>query len=235
MSFFCWYRENLSGIEVEIYDEIKEGLLSLKNEIKVPRTEYKRISEIYSMVKLDCPEIFYAEAPSYTYKTGSLKITVIPKYLFSDRQIASLRESLSVRLERILKPAWELDEVKAIEFVRNFIFHNVKYEKLEKSYSHEVYGTLSHGIGVCEGIAKTAKLMLDKLGIESVVAIGRENEENFRHAWNMISLYGKMRHFDFTFDLSRIEKGFRPIYSNMTDEMIFKDHNKPVFILPEAF
>ena len=231
---FCWYRENLNGIEAEIYDEIKEGLLSLKKEIKVPRLEYRRIFEIYSMVKLDFPEIFYADSPSYSLRNGSDSIIVIPKYLFSNKQIASIKESLFVRLERVLRTARSLDTIKAVEFVRDFIFLNAKYDKLEKNYSHEIYGVLSNGIGVCEGIAKTVKFMLDSLGIESVVAIGSENEENLRHAWNMISVYGKMRHFDFTFDLARREKGLKAVYSNMTDEMIFRDHNKPVFILPQS-
>lgn len=51
-----------------------------------------------------------------------------------------MKEALSVRLERILRPAFSLDEIKAVEFVRSFVFEKLRYDKLEKNYSHEVYG-----------------------------------------------------------------------------------------------
>ncbi len=234
MGGYFWYKSLLDGDEAEAYTEISSGLLSMEQEIKVPELEYRRISEIYSMVKLDRPEIFYAAEPVYRSRMSSEHISVVPKYLFNEKQISRMKEALSVRLERILRPAFSLDEIKAVEFVRSFVFENVRYDKLEKNYSHEVYGVLSHGIGVCEGISKTVKLMLDRLGIESIVAIGSENEDHLRHAWNMINLHGKMKHYDLTFDLSRREKGLKPKYASMTDEAIFRDHNKPVFRLPEA-
>ena len=34
---------------------------------------------------------------------------------------------------------------------------HVRYDKLKKSYSHEIIGPLGQGVGVCEGIAKSVK------------------------------------------------------------------------------
>lgn len=63
MGGYFWYKSLLDGDEAEAYTEISSGLLSMEQEIKVPELEYRRISEIYSMVKLDRPEIFYAAEP----------------------------------------------------------------------------------------------------------------------------------------------------------------------------
>jgi transglutaminase/protease-like cytokinesis protein 3 len=111
----------------------------------------------------------------------------------------------------------------------------VVYEKLTRHYSHEIYGVLFHGIGVCEGIAKTVKTMLSRLGVESIVVLGDTAESGLRHAWNVVWLYGKPRHYDFTFDLSRHNGGKKPIYQNLTDEQIFRDHEPSVFPIPNCY
>lgn len=229
-----WYRSLLSGDEAEAYEDIKAGLLLLDREIRIPRMEYRRAADILAMVKLDSPEIFWVCGHSISYIAGAEHMNLSPEYIFPVRQIPEMRKQLDARLDRLLRPAYDLDPVRAVGFVRNFVFRNVKYESVGKNYSHEIYGILSHGIGVCEGISKTAKLMLDRLSVTSVVAIGRENSENVRHAWNLIELHGKMRHYDLTYDLSRVNAGLKPVYAGMTDEMIFKDHNKPVYDLPEC-
>ncbi len=230
---YSWYLSTLDGDEYTAYTEILDGLLSLSGGIRVPKMEYKRISDIFAMVKLDRPEIFYVSGHSFRSPVGAGYTEVIPEYHFPVKKIPELQNAISSRADRILRQAVSLDEVKAVSFVSKWILENTVYEKLERQYSHEIYGVLSHGIGVCEGISKTVKYFLDKLGIDSLVVIGEANSENVRHAWNMISLHGKMRHYDLTFDLSRRTKGLKPIYSALTAEQIFKDHNKSVYEIPK--
>lgn len=229
-----WYRSLLSGDEAEAYDGIRDGVLSLEREIRVPRMEYRTAADILAKVKLDDPGIFWVRGHSVSFRAGAEHMNLSPEYIFPVKQIPEMKKQLGIRLDRLLRPAYDLDPVRAVGFVRSFIFNNVKYEKVGKSYSHEIYGILSHGIGVCEGIAKTVKLMLDRLSVGSVVAVGSENDENIRHAWNLIELHGRMRHYDMTYDLSRMNAGLKPVYAGMTDDMIYKDHNRPVYELPEC-
>ena len=49
------------------------------------------------------------------------------------------------------------------KYVHDFICDNVRYDKLKKAYSHEIIGPLGQGVGVCEGIAKAVKVLLDVL------------------------------------------------------------------------
>ena len=59
----------------------------------------------------------------------------------------------------------KLSEWEKEKYVHDFICENVHYDKLKKSYSHEIIGPLGQGVGVCEGIAKSVKVLCDALGI----------------------------------------------------------------------
>ena len=121
-------------------------------------------------------------------------------------------------------------------YIHQFITENVHYDKLKKYYSHEIIGPLTNGVGVCEGIAKTVKLMCDGLGIECMVAICHSAPEQgipYRHAWNVLKIEGKHYHLDATFDLSLGRYGApRYDYFNLDDARIFHDHQPLVYPLP---
>ena len=84
--------------------------------------------------------------------------------------------------------------------VHDFICQGVCYDKLKKPYSHEIIGLLGEGVGVCEGIAKTVKILCDALGIWCMIAISEANPEKnikYRHAWNIIRAEGKYCHLGY--------------------------------------
>lgn len=71
----------------------------------------------------------------------------------------------------------KLSEWEKEKYVHDFICENVHYDKLKKSYSHEIIGPLGQGVGVCEGIAKSVKVLCDALGIWCMIAICGNNPE----------------------------------------------------------
>ncbi len=229
-----YYGTALEGDEWKAYYAMTEGLNALERSIRVPRLSYERLGEIFTMVKYDYPEFFFAGSPSYRAITGASHVEVIPNYHFAVKDVPSLRAAADKRLDRILSPAMTMSDPEKVRFVWEFIKKNVTYEKLTRNYSHEIYGVLFHGIGVCEGIAKTAKAMLDRLSVECLVVLSDVGAEGTRHAWNVVWLYGKPRHYDFTFDLSRHKDGKKPCYQNVTDDAIFRDHRHSVFPIPNC-
>ena len=70
----------------------------------------------------------------------------------------------AARVEKLVRPAAKLSELEKEQYVHDFICENVHYDKLKKPYSHEIIGPLGHGVGVCEGIAKSVKVLCDALG-----------------------------------------------------------------------
>ena len=61
---------------------------------------------------------------------------------------------MTARVEKLIRPAQKLSEWEKEKYVHDFICENIRYDKLKKSYSHEIIGPLGQGGGVCEGIAK---------------------------------------------------------------------------------
>ncbi len=84
---------------------------------------------------------------------------------------------MTARVEKLIRPAQKLSEWEKEKYVHDFICENIRYDKLKKSYSHEIIGPLGRGVGVCEGIAKAVKVLLDALGVWCVIAIFGNNPE----------------------------------------------------------
>ncbi len=227
-----YYGTILTGEEAKAYYAIASGLDELARQIRVPRLAYQRLTEIFLMVKYDYPAYFYAGPPSYRAAPSASHVELIPDYFFSLKEIPTLRAAVGKRLQRLTAPAQGMNDAEKLRCVWAFLRDHVIYEKLTRQYSHEVYGVLLHGIGVCEGIAKTAKLFFDFWEIDSAVVLSETGPEGVRHAWNIVWLYGEPRHYDFTFDLARAKEGKKPIYRHLTDEAIFRDHRPSVFPLP---
>ena len=97
---------------------------------------------------------------------------------------------------------------------------------------------MGQGVGVCEGIAKTVKILCDALNIWCIIAISDNNPEKnikYRHAWNVIRIGGKYYHLDATFDNSLgKEEIVRYDYVNLSDSQIFRDHEPVIWKVPSC-
>jgi hypothetical protein len=121
------------------------------------------------------------------------------------------------------------------QYIHDFICENVTYDKLKKQYSHEILGPLGQGVGVCEGIAKSVKILCDQLSLPCIVVISENNPEKqikYRHAWNVIRINGVWYHLDATFDNSLGKKEVRYDYFNLDDKSMFKDHEPVIYKVP---
>ena len=119
---------------------------------------------------------------------------------------------MAARVEKLVRPAQKLSEWEKEKYVHDFICENIRYDKLKKAYSHEIIGPLGQGVGVCEGIAKAVKVLLDALGVWCVIAICGNNPEKgikYRHTWNIVKINGTYYHLDAAFD-----NGLRKDYGN---------------------
>ena len=79
--------------------------------------------------------------------------------LFEKAKIREHQKAMASRVEKLVRPAKSMSELEKEKYVHDFICQNVRYDKLKKSYSHEIIGPLGQGVGVCEGIAKSVKVL----------------------------------------------------------------------------
>ena len=232
----AYYYNQMNKTHQAAYHAMKTGLTALAPSFAVPRLDGRELTDIFFKLRLDCPEIFYTVGFHYRFYPDSANVEMIPEYLFDKAKVKDHQKAMKARVEKLARPALKLKEREKEQYVHDFICENVRYDKLKKPYSHEIIGPLGQGVGVCEGIAKSVKILCDALGIWCIIAISDNNPEKkikYRHAWNIVRVDGKYYHLDATFDntLGRHEL-IRYDYFNLGDEHFFRDHEPVIYRVP---
>lgn len=247
----AYYYNQMNKAHQAAYHAMKTGLTALAPSFAVPRLDGRELTDIFFKLRLDCPEIFYTVGFHYRFYPDSANVEMIPEYLFDKAKVKDHQKAMKARVEKLARPALKLKEWEKEQYVHDFICENVRYDKLKKPYSHEIIGPLGQGVGVCEGIAKSVKILCDALGIWCIIALSENNPEKkikYRHTWNIVRIDGKYYHLDVTFDntLSRgknqSEKegsagggekaAIRYDYFNLCDAQFFRDHEPVIWKVP---
>ena len=238
---YRYYEEKLPPCDRDAYRALLRGLSSYERQFSAPRLDTSRLGEIFSMVKLDRPLVFGVERLSFTYFDSSANVTVKPVYTMKKQEYMNTLEIVRKRVKKILAPAEGMSVFEKEKYIHDYIVKNVRYDRLTKGYSHEVTGPLCHGIGVCEGMAKTFKLLCDESGIDSLVCTGigvppdvSTGKKSERHAWNVVFLSGVPYGVDVTFDASLSRDTVRYDYFNVPDSVMFRDHGELDFPAPKC-
>ena len=237
-----YYYSHMNKQQQAVYHAMKTGIQSLAPSFPCPRMEGKELTDVFLKLRLDCPEIFFVSGFHFRYYPDSANVELSPEYLFDKNKIKDHQKAMKARVEKLVRPAMAMAELEKEQYVHDFICQNVRYDKLKKSYSHEILGPLGQGVGVCEGIAKTVKILCDQLGIWCIVVISEANPEKnikYRHAWNIVKIGGAYYHLDATFDnslgkCSVTGAEIRYDYFNLDDKNIFRDHEPLIAPAPSC-
>lgn len=92
---------------------------------------------------------------------------------------------------------------------------------------------------MCEGIAKSVKILLDACGVWNIITLCDNNPEKgikYRHVWNIVKIDGHYYHLDVTFDntLSAASSEVRYDYFNLSDKQVFRDHEPIIVPAPKC-
>ena len=231
-----YYYSQMNKTEQSAYHAMKTGLTALAPSFAVPRLENRELADIFFKLRLDCPELFYGTGFHYRFYQNSGSVEMIPEYLFDKGKVKEHQKAMSARTAKLVRLAESMTEWEKERYIHDFICTSVRYDKLKKPYSHEIIGPMGQGVGVCEGIAKTVKILCDALGIWCMIAISEANPEKgikYRHAWNIVKIGGRYYHLDATFDnsLGRGET-IRYDYFNLGDKQLFRDHEPVLYQAP---
>ena len=227
-----FYYTKMTKQQQAAYHVIMQGANALADEFQIPRIEIAELYDVFFRLRLDHPEIFWMTGYKYKYYQDSPNLIFVPEYLFDKNKIREHQKALGARVDKLVRTAMKFSEWDKEKYVHDFICENIRYDKLKKPYSHEIIGPLGHGVGVCEGIAKSVKVLCDALGVWCIIAICGNNPEKgikYRHTWNIVRINGQYYHLDATFDntLGKNEDGLTSIrydYFNLDDKNIFRDH-----------
>ena len=236
MTVTQYYYRRLPPVQQEVYRRLLTGFREITPSIRIPRLPGEALSTLFFQLRLDHPEIFYVVGYSCRAALGADSVEFVPEYMFSKGRIREQQKALEARVARLIRPVQGKTDAEKEAYLHDFILTQVRYDKLKKPYSHEVIGPLTNGVGVCEGIAKTVKLLCDALDMECIIAISdcdRANGERYLHAWNVIRLGRNYYHLDATFDNTLCKYGgLRYDYYNLDDAKIFRDHRPLLYPVP---
>lgn len=144
-----------------------------------------------------------------------------------DREILERAEKI---VEEVITP--EMSEVEKIIALHDYITTHATYDSgmllpipKKSPDSDNPYGILVNGQGVCMGYTTTFKLLMDMIGVESIIVRGRSSDEE--HAWNMVKIGENWYHIDVTWDDFTPDEEGRPpfhLYLLVPDSAMAAEH-----------
>lgn len=210
------WKTTLDSDEQILYEEIKESFLQFKSDFstQLKSITNEQMSETYSAVLLDHPEIFwmrsYNAVPDLMENINTRK-NIQLVYAYDVDEAKDIKNKLELNYSKIIEGAKEQpNDFKKIKYVHDKIIEMSTYTKYTEEELHEYQSIVSifeEGKTVCAGHAYGFKFIMDQLGIESIVSRDISNEDQSKnHIWNMVNLYGKWYNIDITYD-SQMSEG----------------------------
>ncbi len=184
--------ERLTDEGKTLYVEILTIIQNLASDIVVSTTSDDAIELVFDYVMADHPEIFYVDGYQYTNYTIEdviQKISFTGNYIYDKDEVDSRQLRINEEVNKCLANAPSSDDdYYAIKYVYDYIIDNTDYS-LESDDNQNICSVFLEGKSVCNGYAKAAQLLLNKLGIESTLVTGTvdtKSSRGVRHAWNLV-------------------------------------------------
>jgi len=234
-----YYYNQLDLEQKKMYIKLDEAVNSYKEKViltkKLTDNIHDKVLDVFAAYFYDNPECYYISNEYnlttrnyglYQYAFIELTYTVEGQKLieFKNQELQKAADDL---INSCIKPGMtDFEKEKAIhdELVKKVSYYEYKDIDNIPALAHTAYGALVDKRAVCDGYSKAYKLVLDKLGIESIIISGVV--DNLPHAWNLVKLDGNYYHVDVTSD-KLDDKSTRYVvhtYFNVTDEEILDTH-----------
>ena len=222
-----------------IYDQLVEGIENTQEEISVydgnnPVTA-QELQTAYDAYTRDHTEHFWlGNSYSYYYNSKTI-ISIVPSYLFSGSQLQAARAEYEQAVNKFLAG---IDD-SMTDFQKELLIHDRLANAIRYTGSanaHNSYGAMVEGKSVCEGYAEAFQYLLQRVGIQSFIAVGQGYDSTDgsyeAHAWNYVKLDGKYYQTDLTWNDSNTH--IYHSYFNLTDLLMGEDHVLSVtdYVLP---
>jgi len=225
---FNFYYGVLGKDEKIIYEKFCYAYLNLSDSVLVDSTDIKSIGRIFKMTLIDNPVFFYVNTITYYCYSDYTDCHIT--YLDS---IDAINESINVidkALKGLSKECEGRSDLEKEVIIHNTIVGQVDYQLDDTHLIHKSNSIFLNQKAVCDGISLGAKMLLDHVGVKTIVVkdhFGKEREGESGHAWNMVFVNKGFYHIDFTFDnnLSKPRKNVSYDYFNLTDKQISRDHD----------
>jgi hypothetical protein len=196
--------EKLTDAGKTLYVEMLAIMEHLASDVSVSTTSDDAVELVFDYVMTDHPELFYVSGYQYTdYKVGdeTSRISFTGTYIYDEKEVASRKTRINEAVNRCLAGApASTDEYQIVKYVYEYIIKNTEYD-MNAVDNQNICSVFLGGRSVCNGYAKAAQLLLNKLGVKCTFVTGMvttKGGQQFRHAWNLVLCNGAFYYLDVT-------------------------------------
>ena len=159
-------------------------------------------------------ETVYDANLCYAMRTGNMTVLSDTERQVYD-YVKNVVETMGVK---------QMDRVEAVRTLHDYLVLQLKYDETYQSISHTPEGVMKNKTAVCDGYARTMRLLLLFTGIECDIATGSGRGES--HAWNLVKMEDGWYHVDVTWDdpVPDVEGKVGYAYFLKNDAYMAKDH-----------
>ena len=198
-----YYFDNLSEREQRLYAEILHIMTASATEVYLTETDADVIEKIQNCVMNDHPEIFYINgyySTRYTIGNETIGHAFTGRSPIDAAEIARRNAQIEQYIGTCLagvNPGW--DDYGKVRYVYDYLVANTSYN-LQAPDNQNICSVMIGHESVCQGYAKAAQLLLERLGIPCTLVIGTANSRTLSgpHAWNLVRADGNWYHLDVT-------------------------------------
>lgn len=117
-----------------------------------------------------------------------------------------------------------LNRVEAVKALHDYLVLNLQYDTTYQVLSHSPEGVMKNQTAVCDGYARTMRLLLLLAGIDCKIINGMAGDE--AHAWNLVKMEDGWYHVDVTWDdpVPDVEGKVRYLYFLKNDADMARTH-----------
>ena len=232
-----FYFGYLPKLQQRLYKVIYQELRKCNQKILVC-APVETVKRVYMAVLDDHPELFFVDTSKVAFSYTAYFCTIMVQYSYSREQIPKMNDEIWKKIEAISQKARQENDidVMVIKYIHDYIINTVQYDRealnrgITITENQNIVGVFLNYKAVCEGIAKSVEILLNKCKIPCSLVKGRLNVNSryMDHAWNIVKLDGKWYHLDVTMDSGMSQKN--PLflaydYFNLDEEHIKKDHS----------
>lgn len=214
-----------------------EGSIQLSREGFDAGLTEENLDKIYQCVLIDHPEYFFVTGYEYTKYTSMgklLGIEICGTYNADVRECIERKAQIEAEVDRLLAQApTEASDYEKIKYVYETIIYHTEYD-LEAPDNQNIYSVFVGKASVCQGYAKATQYLLNRLGVECTLVLGKVSEDE-GHSWNMVKSGEEYYYVDTTWgDASYTSDGevleneaaleINYDYLCITSEQLFKTH-----------
>lgn len=237
--------DNLNKNNKKIYDLMKKSFLAFSPTVYLGAgISGDKVQNIMYSVLADNPDIIYFDkteiAVGFDFLKGNyIKLRKFYKPLEAKRRVSQMLEKTKRIIEEIEQMYPDSDYERML-FAYSYLQSHFTYDQEEFEYScitgnsirpdsHNAFGVLINGTGVCDGFASAFSLIMKNFYISSSSISGKASFNTTvpsNHQWNIVKFGNQFFHCDVTWDLDdyRSFKEYSYKYFCVDDLCIKKTH-----------